>query len=397
MGNNTSVLIKYSNANKYKFQWYAEFLRFIGYFVCEYLKEDSDSDKLDEYTYDIELDLDNDKKTEVYITILSQFNGNAYELNYLKKVFEDYNLFQAAVTLQYFSINSTITYEAGKHFKEAVNELDALYEKYSDIYEFNYARLYCRQKANLACFLCKKPLYYTENELGSMCSQFADEFPGENNIYMLLGLIFENSSRNKMTAVNAFIEAKDMIGEEPYVSSILYKLGKACEGEENLRWLMNDAYENAYGIMPKYSNTYKIAQIYMEMEIYNEAIEFFEECLHKLENRSNYMDPLEHEYLFKVNANLSYLSIRTNDYFSAVEYAGNAKKLKQRIKDSIDDKNGFNRFYYEVYGNTEWNVKDVINIELNRMVEYNVDKYLGTAYQNMGLDDIATKILNNAE
>lgn len=401
MGNNTSVLIRYSNANRYKFQWYAEFLRFIGYFVCEYLKEDNDSYELDEYIYDIEFDLDN----EIYdgiLGVLGKFKGNEYEyeLNYLKKVFENYNLFQAAVTLQYFSINSTVTYMAGKHFKEAANELDALYEKYSDtniLYEFNYARLYCRQKANLACFLCKKPLYYTENELGSMCSQFADEFPGENNIYMLLGLIFENSSRNKMNAVNAFIEAKDRIGKEPYVSNILYKIGKACEGEENLRWLMNDAYENAYNIMPKYHNIYKVAQQYMEMEVYNEAIEYFEECLCKLNNRTDYMDPLEQEYLFKVNAHLSYLSIRNNDYFSAVEYAGNAKKLKQRIKDDIDDKDGFNRFYYEVYGNTEWNIEEIINIELNRMAEDNVDQYLGTAYYNMGLDDIATKILNTAE
>lgn len=46
MGNNTSVLIKYSNKNRYKFQWYAEFLKFIGYFVCEYLKEDRDSEEL---------------------------------------------------------------------------------------------------------------------------------------------------------------------------------------------------------------------------------------------------------------------------------------------------------------------------------------------------------------
>lgn len=395
MGNNTSVLIKYSNKNRYKFQWYAEFLRFIGYFVCEYLKEDKDSEELlDEYTYDLEIDLDNDKKIEIYDGILCQFNGTAYELNYLKKVFENYNLFQASVTLQYFRMNSTITDKAGKHFKKAVNELDALD---ADIYEINYAMIYCRQKANLACFLCKKTLYYNVDELGCMCSQFANEYPGESNIYMLLGLIFENYSWNSMNAVNAFIEAKDMIGEKPYVSSVLYKLGKACEGEDNLRSLMNDAYENSYNTMPKYSNTYKIAQIYMEIEIYNEAIEFFEECLHKLENRADYMDPLEQEYLFKVNANLSYLSIHTNDYFSAVEYAGNAKKLKQRIKDSIDDKNGFNKFYYEVYGNTKWNVKEAINLELNRMSEYNVDKYLWTAYHNMGLDNIATKILGTKE
>lgn len=92
MGNNTSVLIRYSNANRYKFQWYAEFLRFIGYFVCEYLKEDNDSYELDEYIYDIEFDLDNDEKTEIYdgiLGVLGKFKGNEYELNYLKKVFEN--------------------------------------------------------------------------------------------------------------------------------------------------------------------------------------------------------------------------------------------------------------------------------------------------------------------
>lgn len=79
MGNNTSVLIRYSNANRYKFQWYAEFLRFIGYFVCEYLKEDNDSDELDEYIYDIEFDLDNDEKQKfmiVYYVNLKEMNMN---------------------------------------------------------------------------------------------------------------------------------------------------------------------------------------------------------------------------------------------------------------------------------------------------------------------------------
>ena len=132
----------------------------------------------------------------------------------------------------------------------------------------------------------------------------------------------------------------------------------------------------------------------MNMEVYNEAIGYFEECLCKLGNRNDYMSPLEQEYFFKVNAHLSYLSICTNDYFSAVEYVGNAKKIKQRIK---EDKNGFNRFYYEVYKNTDFNVEEIINIELNRMFEDNIDKYLGTAYYNMGLDDIATKILNKVE
>ena len=36
--NDVLVLIKYSNENRNTFQFYSEFLKFIGYIVCEYLK-----------------------------------------------------------------------------------------------------------------------------------------------------------------------------------------------------------------------------------------------------------------------------------------------------------------------------------------------------------------------
>ncbi|WP_455720056.1 hypothetical protein [Agathobacter sp.] len=401
MVNNTSVLLKYSNKNRYKFQWNAEFLRFLGYFVCECLKEDNDSKDLEKYEYSIELDLDEIDQIEIYNSILGLFSGKENEWIDLRNVFEKWNLFQAAVTLQYFSINSEITDRAGNYFKEAVADLNKRFAEHGSgadfRYEYCYARLYCMQKANWACYLCKKPLYYQEDELGSMCMEFSNEFPDNGNIYMLLGMIYENSSRNKMSAVNAFIESKNSIGMKPYVTSVLYKIGKACEGEENLRWLMNDAYENAYNIMPKYRNIYKVAQQYMNMNAITDAIEYFEECLCKLGNRADYMDPLEQEYLFKVNAHLSYLSIHNNDYFSAVEYAGAAKRIKQRIKEEIENQNGFDRLYYEIYSNIGWNVEEIINLELNRMVESNVNQYLGTAYQKMGLDDIAKKILNTVE
>ena len=71
MGNNTSVLIKYSNKNRYKFQWYAEFLKFIGYFVCEYLKEDRDSEELLDATLDMDEEATAEKIEKIHTEYVS--------------------------------------------------------------------------------------------------------------------------------------------------------------------------------------------------------------------------------------------------------------------------------------------------------------------------------------
>lgn len=97
--NDVLVLIKYSNENRNTFQFYSEFLKFIGYIVCEYLKEDKDSKKLDEYSFSFELDLDFDDKSQIDLEISTYFQGSEAELNALKETFQEYNLFQASVTL----------------------------------------------------------------------------------------------------------------------------------------------------------------------------------------------------------------------------------------------------------------------------------------------------------
>lgn len=66
---------------------------------------------------------------------------------------------------------------------------------------------------------------------------------------MLLGMIYEISKGNKMDAIDAFTDAKNGIGDMPYVSSVLYRLGKVCEGSEVLRWLMNDSYLMSYKVL----------------------------------------------------------------------------------------------------------------------------------------------------
>ena len=394
MVNNTSVLIKYSNKNRYKFQQYAEFLRFIGYFVCEYLKEDDDSEKLDKYIFNFELDLDFDDDTEINNNINTWFDGSETELRELKDVFSKWNLFQASVTLQYFSTNASLATTAGNLFKSAADELDSFYcnnkSRINFEFEYYYAQLYCKQKTNSACFLSKKVLYYPIDELIEQCNNLHRLYPENENIYVLEGLIYENTTSNRINTVQAYIAAKENIGEEPYVSSVLYRMAKACEGEEGLRWLMNEAYENAYNIIPKYRNIYKVAWQYLEMEANCDAIEYFQECISKIENRQEYMTPLEQKYLFMTNSHLAYLSISNNQFFEATKYAHDALNLKKRIIQEKTNPDGFNKFCYEIYQNNEvWNVINIINAELDIMAEDNINRYLALAYRRVGLYDMA--------
>lgn len=397
--NGTSILIKYSNENRYKFQQYAEFLNFIGYMVSEYLKEDSDSEKLDKYTFDVELDLDFYDDTEIKDELNNWFQCSKTELQKLKDVFLRWNLFQASLTLQYFDTDDSFVATAGQLFKSASDELDEFYIKkksYIDFgFEYYYARLYCKQKANLSCFLCKNALFYSTKELIKQCNIFNVLYPENEKIYVLMGMIYENSKLERVPAINAYAYAKELIGKKPYVSNVLYRIARICEGIDGFIELMNDAYENAYDIMPDYHNIYQIARQYMEMEIYGYAIEYFQECIDKIENRKEgYLSPLEQKYLFKANVNLTYISIRNCQYFEAIEYASTAFNIKKRIRQEKENPEGFNKFCYEIYQNNEiQDILNIINVELDIMDDSNLVKYFLIAYEKIGQLDIGKKIL----
>lgn len=393
---NKSVLLKYSNRNRRKFQKHAEFLRFVGVFVCEYLVEDEDSINLDGYDYDVECELDSGIKLKEYCSYW--FEGSVRTYDQLKRVFEKFDLLQASVTLQYFSMNTGYVQKAGHCFKEASEELDAYFRNISrakDEYEFQYARLYCKQKANLAQYLTNKELYFPIDELGKECVILQKQFPDCPNTFMLLGMIYEISKGNKMDAIDAFTDAKNGIGDMPYVSSVLYRLGKVCEGSEVLRWLMNDSYLMSYKAMPKYRTIYKLARMHMNQGQWDLAINYFNECLAKIKIKKNFLDPLEQEYYFKVHSHLAYISIKRRDYVSAIEYAEEALEFRENIEFDNMHFTNIDRFYKEIYEHKGkktyimWNASELVDVELERMSLSNIYLYLATAYQELGADDIA--------
>lgn len=404
MKESKSVLLRYSNKNRIKFQRYAEFFRLIGVCVCESLSEDGDSLRLERGFYNAEYDLD----TPIKLKSLKEFwfDGEDYTYQKLRNVYRNNHLLQAAVTLQYFYMNSPVVEVAGEHFKEAADELDEFYweNEYalSQEYEIQYARLYCKQKVNLAQYLRHNQITYPVETLAEECVALRESFPMCENTSVLLGLIYEISPKHKMDAIEAFLDACSAMENKPYVSSVLYRLGKICEETVSLRNLMDSAYHKAYEEMPKYRNIYKVARHFMETEQWNWAIVYLKECISKIELRKQYLDPLEQEYYFKVHSHLAYIYIKQRDFVSVIESANDALAFRRDVEKDMYLFISEDQFYNEMYAldrkgkweDTGFDPQEMVRTELKRMAPDNVYKYLGTAYKELGMDEVAEKYRN---
>lgn len=405
-----SVLLAYTNKNRVLYQKCAEFFRFIGLYVGEKVrkKQNLEIDKDESIQFDIELDIDNNN----FEGIISKFK-NAYDnpntvknIGTILEIYNKHKILQASMTLQYFCINHPVVKKAGKLFENAANELEKYYnnncEQTEKNYFIRYAKLYCKQKANLAKFLTKDYLYYSVDELIEENLALQKDFPEYSNIWVLMGLICEISKEHKMECIEALKKARDAVGNKPYAVNILYRLGKNSEGIEIFRDLKYSSYENAYNIMPTYRNIYKIAQQYMKLEIWDLAIKYFKECLEKIkDDRKEYLDPLEQEYCFKVKAHLSFLYTQKEEYSQAIRYANEALDLKEEIYEQLDEHkiSGCNRIYYEIYTEERegkryvlaegLDPEELIELELNRMASKALYERLAISYQRLGMDDVA--------
>lgn len=412
---NKSILLTYSNKNRIKFQKYAEFFRFIGVYVCENLLEDIEEavqlEMKDDFDAEYRFDDSNGSDLELRDLFLEFFEQEALtaeEQDELIRVFCDYKLLQASMTLQYFNISDSIVSPAGRFFKGAAEALEAFFSKSGNYiessYEIRYAVLYCKQKANLARDLAEGYLYYSIEELLDEALELQKDFPNHSNTWMLIGMICEISKGHRLQAINAFKEARDAVRNQPYVSSILYRIGKNCEDIEMLVHLKNDSYEEAYNRMPKYRNIYKVARQYMCMDEWDFAIKFFKECIHKIKLRGDYLDPLEQEYYFKVNSHLAYIYVKKGEYMTAIEYANVALDFRDNVYAAMELPDGYNKMYFDVYEGVDteegwgtledWSPRSMILLEVKRMSSHNVYLYLAQAYQGLGIQDIADEYWN---
>lgn len=417
MVKNKSVLLTYSNDNRIKFQKYAEMFRLVGIYVSERLKEDhSEANNFEDYDarYDLDEKKYNGSQRDLNTRLREILGVNPQNINQLVTTFINYNILQASMTLQYFYIDTPVVEEAGVLFSEAASELSQYYESNKEStcsdYSIRYATLYCKQKANLAQYLTKGYLYYTVDELLEEALQLQHDFPECSNTWMLMGLVCEISKVHKLDAVEAFKKAGDAVGNRPYVSSILYRLGKSCEGIESLRKLMDDSYQAAYKIMPKYRNIYKVAKRYMVMDMWDLAEKYFKECIDKILYRGKcqnntdclsnlkHLDPLEQEYFFKVSSHLAYISINRMEYEEAIQYAEIALDFRDAVYADRDSLADYDRMYNEVYGKMIfsnsiskelWKPKALVELEIGRMRSKNLYQHLAVANDRLGRSDLA--------
>lgn len=371
--NDVLVLIKYSNENRNTFQFYSEFLKFIGYIVCEYLKEDKDSKKLDEYSFSFELDLDFDDKSQIDLEISTYFQGSEAELDALKETFQEYNLFQASVTLQCFSGNALLVTKAGDLFKSAVKKLNSFLCNYKlqGSFEFLYAIFYCKQKVNLSCYFCDKKLFYPMPDLAKeLLFTLGNSYSEKNIINVLLGEMLEITPRNKSLGGQQYFEATEHIGSEPYNHILLYKIANL----HNVT-VKNNMLDTSYYLMPTYWNSYSIALQYLEYDVYDIAEDYLQECIEKLKIRGNYMSPLEQQYLFNAYTNLAFVNIKLYDNYSASDCLIDASIIKDNLIKTKNNMKGYNKFY-DIYQNCDYfSVIEAINAELEMLLNHQSFNY----------------------
>lgn len=413
-----SVELSYENDRRMDYQLFAEFLRLAGVYVYEYNKT-VDSDKIAEIETDAECtgryeilseDLSEAADARAKLRVLHQklrdvISQTALEECYekLEEIFLKHGLLQAGVNLQYFraitehSDMKGVLEEAGDRFEAAADDLVAAIKE-NPVYENNchmrYARMFCKQKANLAKYLCKQSVVYEVKELASESLLFLGDFPDFSNGWVLLGFIYEISKTYTRDAIDAFQRALKQEGEKKYMYSVYYWLGKRCEEYEFLEEETDEIYRKAHGYMPKYRNTYKLARSAYRKQDWQEALARFDECLGYLEGKDNYLDPLEQEYMFKVNIHKSYIYLEKKDYYNAILNANAALELREGIVAGESMPNQYTRFYFEMYGDE---AGKMIGLAEKKMSSRQAYQYLARAYREIDMPKEADEYLKLAE
>lgn len=392
-----------------EFQYYTEFLRYIGIYVYEDFRcdEKDDADFKDEkesafsisYVANEKIDFTTEYETKEYLQkfLKEIFECNSIEntwLDDLVSIYEKYSLLQASVTLQYFRLNGKeLVLNAGKRFEHAADDFPKLIKnpEYLEQKNVRYARLYCKQKANLAQHLYNKSVVYYIDKLAVEGLSILENFPKFSNAWVLLGLIYEISNDFTRDALDAYDRALEMIKGKPYASSVLYWKGRKCETDDILKSVSQDSYIKAYGLAKKYRNIYKVAQIYLEKKDWQQAIHYFTECIEEIQKKGNYLDPLEQEYYFKVNVQMSFAYIEQKKYIDAIIAANNAIQLRKHVLDERDkeDKNNckYIKFFYKMYANME--PEKYIDLTLGRMGLQNVYQSMAIACEGCGFQEEA--------
>lgn len=404
MNDIASVAIIYRNEDRHIYQCYTEFLRLVGIYVCEELINQDIDVNVNDYMQETgcsayyEVTGNESKEHDTLYFLKSELDRQFKETEpwipyeAVRKIFNENELLQASVTLQYFRTNARSNGMKGelrnvaKKFEKAADEFVALIEQdntYIDNYYVRYARLYCKQKANLASSLSDGSVIYFINDLAAEGTALKDDFPTFSNAWVLLGFVYEISKTYTYEAIAAFSHAIEMEGDKKYISSIYYWLGKRYEELNSVKEKANSCFERAYQIMPKYRNAYKIAVAYMHKKVWDEAEKYFMECISYIKGREELWDPLEQEYYFKIKVHLGYIYLQKREYHKSINCSESAINLKESIEDSPEK---FTKFYKKIYIRDE-KVDEIVKLTLEKMTNRQVYAHLSKAYGELSMTE----------
>lgn len=374
-----AVKIAYNNENRNVFNLFAELFRLVGLYVEELSFEDIDKklEKIsDSFSFLLYISANPfEDSNSIFIDPMSfgtwdmshledsliqpvenvieqiklwvQKNDCSFPCDELKEILPIYiknNLLKGAMQLQYYRMKMEEHKETERIFVNAVNELDALNP--SNRY-FIYAKLYCRQKANLSCyFQFDKPLDYAISSLLKECNALIEKYPNFSNAKVLKGMICERSSDGLKLAIDSYLDALEQIGDKIYASHVFYWAGllyqKFLTSQDEAAY----AYKRSYALKKKYRNAYKLGYMAEQVGNYAETVKYYQECVELLEKKiATNIDPLEIEYYFKTGILIAYHSQRNlEDYEQSIVYGNKMREFYE--KEFLKDSNQNFRYFY---------------------------------------------------
>lgn len=289
-----------------------------------------------------------EKQEQILVSLLEiLYNQNkAKEFKYLVGIYVQNDLVVYSTNLSYYSGSKSFALENTKKVLsgtyEQLNDLLAR-EEYSDTVKshYEYARIWCKVKANLAHHYQNEDYIYLIDKIAEECESLQQKYKDFMLLKVLKALCYEPSKHNVKDALLAFKDALSSIENAQLLSEIYYQVGKCYAYDEELA---KHSYELSNKKNKNIKSTFKLAVMDRNERQYNRAIRLFDEIVQQLEkkNREGITTPTEIEQLFKAYAQIALIHYKIDSYNKAIEHG--LKALE--IRESLLDRNEYIKIFY---------------------------------------------------
>lgn len=289
-----------------------------------------------------------EKQEQILVSLLEILynQDKVKEFKYLVGIYVQNDLVIYSTNLSYYSGNKSFALENTKKVLsgtyEQLNDLLAR-EECSDTVKshYEYARIWCKVKANLAHHYQNEDYIYLIDKIAEECESLQHKYKDFMLLKVLKALCYEPSKHNVKDALLTFKDALSSIENAQLLSEIYYQVGKCYAYDEELA---KHSYELSNKKNKNIKSTFKLAVMDRNERQYNRAIRLFDEIVQQLEkkNREGITTPTEIEQLFKAYAQIALIHYKIDNYNKAIEHG--LKALE--IRESLLDRNEYIKIFY---------------------------------------------------